>query len=129
MFNLKSRLAPAPANYKELPVQVLAAVGQYGILRYYRNTGDLALLQQCYPAIKSYLLNVWQTNAQGLVISRQSLLHAKNNDPVESQARVCLYLIHRARLVLWEAERVFSLAHIKIILQSKIKVKNLDLSN
>jgi len=62
--------APAPANYKELPVQVLAAVGEYGVLRYYRNTGDLALLQQCYPAIKSYLLNVWQTNSQGLVIHR-----------------------------------------------------------
>jgi hypothetical protein len=62
--------APAPANYKELPVQVLAAVGDYGVLRYYRNTGDLALLQQCYPAIKSYLLNVWQTNSLGLVIHR-----------------------------------------------------------
>jgi hypothetical protein len=62
--------APAPANYKELPVQVLAAVGEYGVLRYYRNTGDLALLQQSYPAIKSYLLNVWQTNSQGLVIHR-----------------------------------------------------------
>jgi hypothetical protein len=62
--------APAPANYKELPVQVLAAIGNYGVLRYYRNTGDLALLQQCYPAIKSYLLNVWQTNSLGLVIHR-----------------------------------------------------------
>ena len=62
--------APAPANYKELPVQVLAAVGEYGVLRYYRNTGDLALLQQSYPAIKSYLLNVWQTNSLGLVIHR-----------------------------------------------------------
>ena len=62
--------APAPANYKELPVQVLAAVGEYGVLRYYRNTGDVALLQQCYPAIKSYLLKVWQTNSQGLVIHR-----------------------------------------------------------
>ena len=62
--------APAPANYKELPVQILAAVGEYGVLRYYRNTGDLALLRQCYPAIKSYLLNVWQTNSLGLVIHR-----------------------------------------------------------
>ncbi len=66
----KTMFAPAPANYKELPVQVLAAVGEYGVLRYYRNTGDLALLQQCYPAIKSYLLNVWQTNSLGLVIHR-----------------------------------------------------------
>jgi hypothetical protein len=62
--------APAPANYKELPVQVLAAVSEYGVLRYYRNTGDRALLQQSYPAIKSYLLNVWQTNSSGLVIHR-----------------------------------------------------------
>lgn len=62
--------APAPANYKELPVQVLAAVGEYGVMRYYRNTGDAALLQQCYPAIKAYLLNVWQTNSLGLVIHR-----------------------------------------------------------
>ena len=66
----QTMFAPAPANYKELPVQVLAAVGEYGVLRYYRNTGDLALLQQCYPAIKSYLLNVWQTNSLGLVIHR-----------------------------------------------------------
>ncbi len=62
--------APAPANYKELPVQVLAAIGNYGVWRYYRDTGDAALLDQCYPAIKSYLLNVWQTNSQGLVIHR-----------------------------------------------------------
>lgn len=63
--------APAPANDKELPVQVLAAVGEYGVLRYYRNTGDLPLLRQCYPAIKSYLLDVWQTNStDGLVIHR-----------------------------------------------------------
>ncbi|MGH8024798.1 MAG: alpha-L-rhamnosidase C-terminal domain-containing protein, partial [Limisphaerales bacterium] len=62
--------APAPANYKELPVQVLAAIGQYGVMRYYRNTGDLALLRQCYPAIKAYLLNVWQTNSLGLVVHR-----------------------------------------------------------
>ncbi len=66
----QTMFAPAPANYKELPVQVLAAVGEYGVLRYYRNTGDVPLLQQCYPAIKSYLLNVWQTNSLGLVVHR-----------------------------------------------------------
>ncbi len=64
--------APVPAGNwsEELPVQSLAAVGQFGALRYYRNTGDLALLQQAYPAIKSYLLDVWQTNSLGLVIHR-----------------------------------------------------------
>jgi hypothetical protein len=63
---------PVPAGNwsEELPVQTLAAVGQYGALRYYRDTGDLAFLQQCYPAIRSYLLNVWQTDSQGLVIHR-----------------------------------------------------------
>jgi alpha-L-rhamnosidase len=66
----QTMFAPAPANFKELPVQVLAAVGEYGVMRYYRNTGDAALLQQCYPAIKAYLLNVWQTNSTGLVIHR-----------------------------------------------------------
>ncbi|HEV2319556.1 MAG TPA: alpha-L-rhamnosidase C-terminal domain-containing protein [Verrucomicrobiae bacterium] len=66
----QTMFAPAPANYKELPVQVLAAVGEYGVMRYFQNTADLALLQQCYPAIKSYLLNVWQTNSLGLVIHR-----------------------------------------------------------
>jgi len=66
----QTMFAPAPANYKELPVQVLAAVGEYGAMRYYRNTGDLALLQQCYPAIKIYLLSVWQTNSLGLVVHR-----------------------------------------------------------
>ena len=64
--------APVPAGNwsEELPVQTLAAVGQYGVMRYYRDTGDLAFLQQCYPAIKSYLLDVWQTDSQGLVIHR-----------------------------------------------------------
>jgi hypothetical protein len=62
--------APAPANNKELPVQVLAAIGDYGVMRYYRDTGDLALLQQCYPAIKTYLLSVWQTNSLSLVVHR-----------------------------------------------------------
>jgi hypothetical protein len=62
--------APAPANYKELPVQVLAAVGTFGVWRYYRDTGDLSFLQQCYPALKNYLLNGWQTNSQGLVVHR-----------------------------------------------------------
>ncbi|MGH7941624.1 MAG: alpha-L-rhamnosidase C-terminal domain-containing protein, partial [Limisphaerales bacterium] len=62
--------APDPGHYKEYPVQSLAGIGYFGALRYYRNTGDVGLLKQCYPAIKSYLLDVWQTNSDGLVIHR-----------------------------------------------------------
>jgi hypothetical protein len=65
--------APVPegaSSMGELPMQILATVGKYGVLRYYQNNGDIAFLQQSYPAIKSYLLNVWQTNSQGLVVHR-----------------------------------------------------------
>lgn len=64
--------APVPAGNwsSELPVQILAMVGKFGVLRYFQNTGDTNFLMQAYPAVRNYLLNVWQTNSQGLVIHR-----------------------------------------------------------
>ncbi|MBC7979746.1 MAG: hypothetical protein H7Y36_04195 [Armatimonadetes bacterium] len=64
--------APVPSSNwgGELPPQILATMGKYGILRYFQNTGDTEFLQQAYPAMRSYLLNVWQMDAQGLVIHR-----------------------------------------------------------
>ena len=48
--------SPIPGNYRaELPCQMLAAVGRYGIWTYYMNTGDRATVEYAYPAVKRYL--------------------------------------------------------------------------
>ena len=48
--------SPIPGNYGvELPCQMLAAVGRYGIWNYYMNTGDLETIRYVYPAVKRYL--------------------------------------------------------------------------
>ena len=48
--------SPIPGNYRaELPCQMLAAVGRYGIWTYYMNTGDEATVAHAYPAVKRYL--------------------------------------------------------------------------
>ena len=48
--------APIPGIHNgELPCQMLAAVGKYGIWTYYLNTGDLATIEHVYPGIKKYL--------------------------------------------------------------------------
>ena len=64
--------SPVPAgNWDgELPTQMLASVGRYGIWNYYFHTGDRALIEEVYPAVKRYLA-VWQTDADGLVIPRK----------------------------------------------------------
>jgi hypothetical protein len=63
--------APVPGTWtSELPAQILATVGKYGVQRYFRNTGDTNFLVQAYPALRDYLLNVWQTDSQGLVVHR-----------------------------------------------------------
>ena len=65
--------APIPAGNwsKELPVQILATVGRYGLWTYYRQSGDRATLEAVYPAVRSYLREVWKQDAQGLVIHRK----------------------------------------------------------
>ncbi len=64
--------SPIPAGNwdKELPTQMLASVGYYGIWNYYRHSGDRATIEEVYPAVKRYL-EVWQTDADGLVVPRE----------------------------------------------------------
>ena len=61
-----SLYAPIPGNYKaELPCQILAAVGRYGLWSYYLNTGDRETAAYAYPAVKKYL-NLYTIGADGL---------------------------------------------------------------
>ncbi|WP_020570140.1 alpha-L-rhamnosidase-related protein [Neolewinella persica] len=64
--------SPVPAGNwdQELPTQMLASVGYYGIWNYYLHTGDEATIKWVYPAVKRYL-HVWETDADGLVIPRK----------------------------------------------------------
>lgn len=54
----------------ELPAQILASVGPYGIWHYYMHTGDLETIQHAYPAIKKYL-DLWTLDETGLTAFRQ----------------------------------------------------------
>lgn len=64
--------APVPSgNWEnELPMQVLAGIGPYGLWNYYMHTGDLETISLVYPAIRQYL-DVWQIGADGLVVQRE----------------------------------------------------------
>jgi hypothetical protein len=64
--------SPIPAGNwdKELPAQMLAAVGKYGIWKYYEHSGDNAFIEYAYPFVKKYMA-LWQTDEKGLVIHRQ----------------------------------------------------------
>lgn len=54
----------------ELPVQMLASVGKYGIWTYYLQSADRETIQHAYPAVRRYL-NLWQLDADNLVIHRK----------------------------------------------------------
>ena len=59
--------SPIPGNYGvELPCQMLAAVGHYGIWNYYVNTGDLETVRYAYPKVKKYL-ETYQVGPDGLM--------------------------------------------------------------
>ncbi len=59
--------SPIPGNYGvELPVQMLAAVGKYGMWTYYMNTGDRETIEHVYPAVKRYLAT-YKTEGNGLI--------------------------------------------------------------
>ena len=59
--------SPIPGNYGvELPCQMLAAVGRYGIWTYYMNTGDLETVRHAFPIIKKYLAT-YHIGPDGLV--------------------------------------------------------------
>ena len=63
--------SPVPAGSwdKELPTQMLASIGKYGFWNYYHYTGDTAMIQYVYPAVKKYL-NLWKLGENGLVVHR-----------------------------------------------------------
>lgn len=62
--------SPIPGNYgKELPCQMLAAVGKYGFWTYYMNTGDKQTIEFAYPYVKKYL-DLWHLDSRSLAIFR-----------------------------------------------------------
>src|SRR5690606_30797381 len=56
-----SLFAPIPAGNwdKELPDQVLASIGYYGIWNHYMHTGNKQILHDLYPAVRRYL-SLWE---------------------------------------------------------------------
>jgi len=65
--------APVPSGNNwnsELPDQMLATVGYYGLWNYYLNTGDKQTLIQCYEPAKKYL-SLWQPDEKGTVKFRK----------------------------------------------------------
>ena len=63
--------SPIPTGHtdNELPMQMLASIGNYGFWTYYLHTGDQATIEHAYPAVKRYL-SLYQLGADGLVIHR-----------------------------------------------------------
>ena len=61
-----SMFAPVPAGnwFDELPGQVLATIGEYGLWYYYLYTGDKETMRTLYPGIKRYL-DLWQPDGKG----------------------------------------------------------------
>ena len=63
---------PIPAGNwdRELPQQILAAVGNYGIGNYIMYTGDMDMLKKAYPHVKKYL-DLWKVAEDGTVPFRK----------------------------------------------------------
>ncbi len=63
--------SPVPAGNwdKELPLQMLASVGRYGIWNYYLHSGDRETLAVAYPHVRDYL-SLWKLDERGLVEQR-----------------------------------------------------------
>ena len=63
--------SPIPAGNwdKELPLQMLASIGEKGFWNYYVQTGDKATIEHAYPAVKKYL-SLWQLGTNGLAVHR-----------------------------------------------------------
>lgn len=64
--------APIPCSnyYKELPLQILASVGWYGFRNYAYYSGDDTVIPIVYDAMRKYLHEVWQVDADGMPIYR-----------------------------------------------------------
>ncbi|WP_370861482.1 alpha-L-rhamnosidase-related protein [Parabacteroides faecis] len=63
--------SPVPAGSwaRELPLQMLASIGKFGMWNYYLYTGDTETIRHAYPAVKRYLAK-WKTDERNLVIHR-----------------------------------------------------------
>lgn len=61
---------PSVIWHNELPGQVLATVGHYGVWTYYLHTGDRAMIEMAYPRTRKYL-NLWEFEENGLVKVRK----------------------------------------------------------
>jgi alpha-L-rhamnosidase len=60
----------SPLFDKELPLQMLASVGQFGFWNYFLHSGDTASIVLAYPSVKQYL-NVWTFDADSLINHRK----------------------------------------------------------
>ena len=67
-----SMYAPIPTGnyYKELPFQILDAVGWYGFHNYYFYSGDSSFVAPVYDRLHKYLHEVWKFDADGMPIYR-----------------------------------------------------------
>jgi len=63
--------APIPSGNwdKELPVQMLASISEFGFWNYYMFSGDSATIIDAYPHVKQYL-NLWTHDVNGLITYR-----------------------------------------------------------
>jgi alpha-L-rhamnosidase len=63
--------SPIPAGNwdKELPAQMLASIGTYGIGKYILHSGDTAFIRYAYPFVKKYM-QLWRLDEKGLVQHR-----------------------------------------------------------
>lgn len=63
--------SPVPAGNwdKDLPLQMLASVGEKGFWTYALFSGDLATLRAVYPAVQRYL-EIWDLQPNGLIVPR-----------------------------------------------------------
>lgn len=64
--------APVPCGnyFKELPMQILATVGWYGIRTFCHYADDTSFLPEIYPAVHRYLHEVWELDGSGLPVYR-----------------------------------------------------------
>jgi alpha-L-rhamnosidase len=65
-------IAPVPDGREifELPMQILASIGWYGMYTYYLYSGDNSFIPLAYPAIQNYL-KLWEVEPTGLVKVRK----------------------------------------------------------
>ncbi|MDR1593463.1 MAG: glycoside hydrolase, partial [Prevotellaceae bacterium] len=65
--------SPVPAGNwdRELPLQMLAAVGWYGFYTQYYYSADSSFVPVIYDRLKKYLHEVWKVDSKGLAIERK----------------------------------------------------------